>query len=388
MNDVLTPCRGALALAVLVCAVPLFGQQQGAVSQATSASITGKVTTISGENTTNNLSGITVKLTGPAPSSTLQTTVTDSEGRYEFTHLAPGSYTVEGAVEGFNAWTAKVTLGPRQAATADVSLQINSVEEHVEVHGEATEIATQSVSATASVDEQQIENLPLRTGRFTEALSLEPGVIRTQEGKLNFNGQAESQGMLLVDLAENVDPVSGSFAIPIPVDAIQNIQVFNTPDSSAYGGFSGGLTRIEITPPSATWSFKVLDIVPSFRAKNDHLIGLLNMTPRLQFGGPLIKNKLNFAEHLTYEFRKDPVHGLSWPLNETVTYGVISFTELQYTFSPKHLLSVNMNVFPSTILYANISTLIPQTASANFRRRGVSVGFSDSYQFDSGMTDR
>ena len=80
------------------------------------------------------------------------------------------------------------------------------------------------------------------------------------------------------------------------------------------------------------------------------------------------------------------MHGLSWPVNETVTLMAISFTELQYTFSPKHLLSVNMNVFPSTILYANISTLIPQTASANFRRRGVSVGFSDSYLFDSGMT--
>ena len=75
---------------------------------------------------------------------------------------------------------------------------------------------------------------------------MSPSVIRTQEGKLNFNGQSESQGMLLVDSAENVDPVSGSFAIPIPVNAIQNIQVFTTPDSSAYGGFSGGLTRIDI----------------------------------------------------------------------------------------------------------------------------------------------
>ena len=386
MNGVLTLLCGALGLAVLVCALPLLGQPQSAVSLATSASITGKVTTVSGENTTNNLSGITVKLTGPAPNSASQTTVTDSEGRYEFTHLAPGSYTVEGTVEGFNPWTAKITLGPRQVASADVSLKINSVEENVEVHGEATEIATQSVSATASVDEQQIENLPLRTGAYTEALSLEPGVIRTQEGKLNFNGQAESQGMLLVDSAENVDPVSGSFAIPVPVEAIQNIQVFNTPDSSAYGGFSGGLTRIEITPPGPAWNVKFLDLTPSFRAKNDHLIGLLNWTPRLAFGGPLIKNKLNFAQHLMYQFRKDPVHGLSWPVNETVTYGVVSFTELQYTFSPKHLLSVNLNIFPSTILYANISTLIPQTASANFRRRGVSVGFSDSYQFDSGMT--
>ncbi len=110
-------------------------------------------------------------------------------------------------------------------------------------------------------------------------------MIQTQEGKLNFNGQAESQGMLLVDSAENVDPVSGSFAIPIPVDAIESIHVFNTPDSAAYGGFSGGLTRIDIRPPTPGWNYKLLDMVPSFRGKNDHLIGILNMTPRWSLGG-------------------------------------------------------------------------------------------------------
>ena len=379
------PLREALLFVILIFARPAIAQQRGTAVQATSASVSGKVTAATGQKTTDNLAGISVKLTAAAPVSISKTTVTDSEGRYEFTHLAPGSYNLEASVEGFQPWTAAVTLGPGQAATEDLALQISSVEERIEVQGEATEIATQSVSATATINEQQLEDLPLRTQKFTEALSISPSVIRTEEGKLNFNGQAESQGMLLVDSAENVDPVSGSFAIPVPVNAIQNMQVFSVPDSSAYGGFSGGLTRIEIKPPGPAWNYKLLDLVPSFRGKNDHLIGLLNMTPGLEFGGPLIKNKLNFSENMTYEFRKDPVHGLSWPLNETVTYSLVSFTNFQWTFSPKHMLSVNINVFPSTILFANINSLIPQTASANFRRRGASAGISDAYQFDSGM---
>jgi hypothetical protein len=384
-NSVLYLFRGVLLFAVWICTIPGFAQQPGTASTSASASVTGKVTAVTGQDSANNLAGITVKLTAAASGSAPQTTITDSEGRFEFTHLAPGSYNLEVSVEGFKAWTAAVTLGPRQAATEDVALQISSVEERVEVQGEATEIATQSVSATATVNEQQLESLPLRTEKFTEALSVSPGVIRTQEGKLNFNGQAESQGMLLVDSAENVDPVSGSFAIPVPVDAIQNIQVFNTPDSSAYGGFSGGLTRIEIRPPGPAWSYKILDFIPSFRGKNDHLIGLANMTPRVEVGGPLVKNKLNFSEDLTYEFRRDPVRGLTWPLNETYTYGLVSFTQLHYTFSPKHLLNANLSFFPSTNLYANINTLIPQSASSDFRRRGFSVGISDAYQFDSGV---
>ena len=377
--------RAVLWIAILICAVQGFAQQAGTGTQTASASITGKVTAAAGQKTTDNLAGITVKLTATAPGSTSKTTVTDFKGNYEFTRLAPGSYNLEATVEGFMPWTIAVTLGPGETATEDVALQISSVEERIEVQGEAVEVATQSVSATATVNQQQLEDLPLRTQKFTEALAMSPSVIRTQEGRLNFNGQAESQGMLLVDSAENVDPVSGSFTIPVPVNAIQNIQVFSTPDSSAYGGFSGGLTRIEIRPPGPAWNYKFLDLVPSFRGKNDHLIGLLNMTPGVAFGGPLIKNKLNFSENLTYEFRKDPVHGLSWPVDETMTYSLVSFTEFQWTFSPKHLLNVNINDFPSTILFANIDTLIPQTASASFRRRGVSVGISDDYQFDSGM---
>jgi hypothetical protein len=377
--------RAALWITIWICAVQGFAQQAGTGTQTASASVTGKVTAAAGQKTTDNLAGITVKLTETAPGSKSKITVTDFKGSYEFTRVPPGSYNVEASVEGFQPWTIMVTLGPGETATEDVALQISSVEERIEVQGEAVEVATQSVSATATVSQQQLEDLPLRTQKFTEALSMSPSVIRTQEGKLNFNGQAESQGMLLVDSAENVDPVSGSFAIPVPVNAIQNIQVFSTPDSAAYGGFSGGLTRIDIRPPGPAWNYKFLDLVPSFRGKNDHLIGLLNMTPGVEFGGPLIKNKLNFSETMSYEFRKDPVHGLSWPVDETMTYSLVSFTEFQWTFSPKHLLNVNVNDFPSTVLFANIDTLIPQTASASFRRRGVSVGISDDYQFDSGM---
>jgi len=373
-----------LLVAVLIFAIPCIARQSGTAGQAASASIVGKVTAGTGRNGIDNLAGIAIKLTATAPNSTSLSAITDSDGQYEFTHLSPGTYSLEAGSEGFQPQTVTITLESGRALTRDIALQIISVQENIEVQGEATEIATQSVSATATITEQQLDVLPLRTEKFTEALAISPSVIQTQEGKLNFNGQAESQGMLLVDSAENVDPVSGSFSIPIPVNVIQNMQVYSTPDSSAYGGFSGGLTRIDIRPPGPAWNYKLLNIVPSFRGKNDHLVGLLNMTPGVEFGGPLIKDKLNFSETMTYDFRKDPVHGLTWPWNETVTYSLVSFTEFQWTFSAKHLLNVNFNIFPSTILYANINTLIPQSASADIRRRGASMGISDAYQFDSG----
>lgn len=35
----------------------------------------------------------------------------------------------------------------------------------------------------------------------------------------------ENQGMLLVDSVQTVDPVTGSFSIPVPLDAIQTLSV-------------------------------------------------------------------------------------------------------------------------------------------------------------------
>src|SRR6202163_1052678 len=379
------PLVGALLLALSVCAPPGFAQRSGATPQPSTATIAGRVTVTTGEGSTNNLAGITVKLTGPAPASTSRSTVTDAEGRYEFAQLVPGSYTAEASLEGFKPWTATVMLTSGQAAAVDASLQITTISEQVEVQGEATDVATQSVSATATVSEKQLEALPLRTQELAEALSLSPSVIRTHEGKLNFNGQTESQGMLLVDSAENVDPVAGSFGIPIPSGVIQSIQVFNTPDSSEFGGFSGGLTRIELKSPPQAWAYKVMDFVPAFRAKQGSIIGIANMTPRVEFGGPLVANKYTFFEDLTYEFRRDPVRGLSWPFNETYRRSFISFTQFQATLSPRHVMNVNVNFFPQNLQFININTLVPQSASVDYRRRGVSAGISDTYQFESGV---
>ena len=375
----------AISIALILFAFPTVARQsQGTNSTASRASISGRITAISGEGATNVLPGVTVKLTSPSVGPAPQSTATDAEGHYQFTQLAAGTYTIEASADGFKTWSTTITLGANQALVKDIVLQISSVNQQVEVQGEAAEIATQNVAITATVNTDQLESLPLPTQKFTEALSLIPGVVRTHTGKLTFKGQAESQGMLVVDSAENVDPVSGSFSIPIPVDIIQSMTVYSLPESSQYGGFTGGLTTIETMPPSGTWEYKLRDFIPAFRGKNDSLVGLANWTPRFEFGGPLVKNKVNFSEEVTYELRKQPVRGLSFPVNEIKTRSFTSLTNVQLILSPRHVLNFNVNTFPMELDFANINALIPQSASTSYGRSGVSGGFSDSYQFVSG----
>ena len=348
------------------------------------SSIAGTVNVVTGQGQVNNLAGIAVKLGGSSAESTLQSTVTDEKGHFQFTQLGAGAYVLEVTAEGFKPWNKTITLEQGQSLVEDATIEISAIDEQIEVKGENLEVSTHNAEITATVTDRDLETLPLAEQKFTEALPLTPGVIRTPEGKLNFNGQSENQGLLLVNSTETVDPATGSFAISVPVDVIQSMSVHSSPDTAEYGGFSGGLTEIETKPPFDAWSFKLHDLTPSFRGKNGHLVGVGEFTPRLLFGGPLIAGKLNFTEELTYEVNNLAVRGLSWPFNETKTRSVTSFTQFQFILSPRHLLDVNVNVFPLRTQYADINALVPQSASSDYGQTGESIGISDSYQLSSG----
>jgi len=328
--------------------------------------------------------GVLVKLTGPSSAPDPLSATTDAEGCYRFTKLQPGTYTLEAHPDGFKPFAETVVLVPEDAKIENVSLELNRVVEKIEVRDKPAAASTESTDATGTVSARQFTTLPLAEQKFKAALPLVPGVVRTKDGKLNFKGAPENQGMLLMDSVQTVDPVTGSFSIPIPLDAIQTMSVYEAPYNAEYGGFSGGLTTIETKPPSGDWHYGLMDFVPGFRGRSGHLVGLSDLTPRLYFGGPIVKNKLNFSEAFTYDLNKSPVRGLAWPHNETKLQGFNTLTSFQAVLSPQHLLSVNVNGFSNRRQFADINALVPQTASSDQGQRGASFGATDSYQVSSG----
>jgi Carboxypeptidase regulatory-like domain/TonB dependent receptor len=353
-------------------------------AQETASSIAGTVSVSTGRGEANALSGVTVKLSAPDKGPEFQSAVADKDGRFQFAKLSADTYTLEISVDGFKPWSKTIAVAPGQAALQDASLEIQTVSEQIEVQGQSFDVSTSSAETKDTISDRQLETLPLAQQKFTEALPLSAGVIRTPEGKLNFNGQAENQGILLLNSTEAVDPVTGTFAIPVPVDVIQSMSVHSFPDTAEFGGFSGGMTVVEIRPPLDTWNFRLHDLTPSFRGKNDHLVGVGEFTPRLTFGGPIVKSKLNFTEELTYEVNNLSVRGLSWPVNETKTRSVNSFTQAQYILSSRHLVDANLIVFPLRREFADINAFVPQTASSDYGQNGFSLGLSDSFQLNSG----
>ena len=156
--------------------------------------------------------------------------------------------------------------------------------------------------------------LPTLQEKVKDILPITPGVIKTLDNKLNFKGADENQSLLLVNSARTTDPVTGSFGVPIPTDAVESFAVYKTPYDAGLGSFSGGLTTIQTKPPEDQWSFKVRGIVPSFLGKEGHLAGVGEAIPGVGIiDVPVIKHKLLFSEVFQYDMKKVTVEGLPWP---------------------------------------------------------------------------
>lgn len=319
------------------------------------------------------------------PGQGLQTT-TDEMGKFSFPALMPGAYSLTCA-----AVDRQPVSKPHIEVIAGQALALIHVVLPLEIFRQTTTVKARINSVTpehgappATFNANQLMTLPLAQLKFKAALPLVPGVVRTPDGKLNIKGAPEEQGLLLLDGADLVDPVTGAFSVEVPIDAIEELQVYKSPYLAQYGRFSGGLTTIESKPPLDQWHWEINDVIPDVFIEQGHISGIAGDAPRLYLTGPLIKNRLNFSEAFIYDLNRIFTEGLPWPKNIQRREGVSSFTSFQLVISPQHLLTANVRVFPARREFDNISALLPEPASSNYGQRGYAIGGTDRYLFKSG----
>lgn len=329
--------------------------------------------------------GVVCTLKGPIlPPEGLSVT-TDEQGHFSFPGVPLGTYSLSCASLGFQPLSKtgiQVSATPPPVLTLTMFPEV--VRQQVQVRAQAPSAAEQGGTPPEQLTATELRALPLVEQKFKAALPLTPGVIRTPDGKINIKGEVENQGLLLVDSAEMVDPVTGAFSIEIPIDAVQTVSVYKTTDLADYGRFSGGLTTVVTKPPAARFEYELNDFIPDPRIRSGHIVGVEDDEPRLYLTGPLISNKLNFSEAFEYDVVNQPVRGLAWPNNEIRTQGFNSFSNFQYIRSDRQVLTGNLDFFPKRTQFADIDSLIPQTASSNYGQHGFTTGVTDRYLFSSG----
>ena len=372
-----------LATALLLCCFLLppraLAQKTPKATPSATASLKGTVSAVNGDT----LIGVTVKLT-KQPTGNPVRAETDENGSYAFQNLAAGSYLIAIEAVGFKKIGKPISLKDGQQDVQDFSLEVETLAESVQVTGVPTAISTESSVAPVSVvTNTQLVTLPTQQEQVKEIIPVTPGVVRTLDSKLVFKGSDENQSLLIINSTRNTDPVTGSFGITVPTDAVESFAVYKTPYDASLGSFSGGLTTIATKAPADTFDFNLTKLGITILGKNGHMAGLGGASPAISFDVPLIAHKLLLSEVFQYQMKKTTVEGLPWPDDISKKQGFNSYTTLEAILSNHHLLTLTVNAFPLRTDHIDISALIPQPASNSLNQSGVTIALSDRYEFAS-----
>ena len=250
--------------------LPIFLAIQAVAADPPTQSLTGQVL----DENKAAVSGAACTLTGTGLSSQGRTIKTGEDGAFEFTGLTVGTYQLTCAAAGFEPVVTDIKIADSPLQPLQIVLPPEVVHTKVEVTAKASAITQENTAPPATITSQQLHTLPLVEQKFLAALPLVPGVVRTPDGRISIKGVAENTGMLLVDSAETVDPVTGSYSIDVPLDAVESVDVQKTAYQAQYGRFSGGLTTVQTKAPLNNWHWELNDFVPSPRVKSGHIVGI------------------------------------------------------------------------------------------------------------------
>jgi hypothetical protein len=295
--------------------------------------------------------------------------VTDDKGVLVFHGITAGEYELTVSKDGFEPLAQSLSCDSTATTTEIEFTMIPKLErtDRVEVQASASVAVEQTSSTPTNLDPQDVKSLPSRPATVTDTLPLVPGVVRGSDGEIKIEGAGESRSALVVNSTDVTDPTTGRFGLSVPVDSVESIDVYKTPFLAEYGRFTSGVVSVETRRGGEKWHFELNDPLPGVRIFSWHLRGLRDSTPRVTFGGPLLKNRLYFHEGLEYALYKTPVRTLPFPYNISKSESVNSFSQFDYVFSATHFLTGTYHLAPQHTNFVNLGFFSPQPVTPTFR---------------------
>jgi hypothetical protein len=261
-------------------------------------------------------------------------TISDNSGGWEVPSLRVGVYRVTASMAGFNTAVAdniSLSVGSRQRI--DLTLQIGQAQETVEVNNVQLQLETESSQRGQIITQYQSTALPLVSRNYSDFLALVTGSRQAptaattssvnslvRAGAYNVNGQRSMFNNFLLDGMDNnaygeSNQGFDNQIIAIPPDSVSQWQIVTNNSNAEYGRSSGA--TINVASLAGTNDFHAM--LYEFIRNTDlnaagffkpTLTGTLGPVPfqkstfnrnqfGMNFGGPIIKNKLFFF--LDYE---------------------------------------------------------------------------------------
>ncbi len=284
----------------------------------TTSAIVGQVSDASGAA----VPGATVTIRD-ADTGLQRTATTDDSGRFNFTQLRPGTYTVRVEAQGFEPQqNESVTSALGQKQTADFVLKVAQSKESIEVNGEAVILNPENANTSTTLGAPALENLPNPGGDLTYPLQFATGALINTAGSGNdfvggtngygnveFNGLPALSNGYIVDGLETNDPLTNlnsglSTNLVLGLNSISEVTV----NTLSYGVDQGryGASQVNYVTKSGSnnfhgnlyelWNGAKLDAADFFTnaTPGNHKPGSTVNHFGGSLGGPLVHDKLFF----------------------------------------------------------------------------------------------
>ena len=186
-------------------------------------------------------------------------TSTDDSGSYDFPNVQVGKYKVTVEATGFSKISAPdIDVAVEARQRVDLTLQIGTVSQTIDVTDAATILETDSSEHTQVVNTQQVVELPLNGRNYSDLALLSANVARSpmaaafspsatpREAAFNINGMRSTYNNFLLDGLDNnaYSPSNQGYSSqvvqPSP-DAINEFKVITSNFSAEYGRVGGGV---------------------------------------------------------------------------------------------------------------------------------------------------
>src|SRR5687767_10181632 len=292
----------ALSVAAGLSAIP-----SNAAAQAVTGTLLGNVTDSSGGA----VPGVTVTAT-EAETNVTRNTVTNEAGRYIFSSLVNGRYTVTAELQGFKKVVRQnIKVDVNTTIRVDMALEVGALTESVTVAIETPVLQTDRTDTGRLIESKLITDMPLTHNRNFQSLMITvPGSTRPHREHSQFfnsqdslryevNGQA---GMASNTLIEGLDDnhKTGLLQVIIPAaDALETVSVTTSNYDAEFGRSGGAITNVTIK--SGTNQFKGSVFVFGNNEKtsagdyfNHQKAPTKFLNTGFTLGGPIVRNKLFF----------------------------------------------------------------------------------------------
>jgi hypothetical protein len=252
------------------------------------------------------------------------TTSTDAQGRFRFSDLAIGDYSLTASKMGFQTVARNgITLTVGSQPVADFQLPVGAQTQTVTVEGQVSQVETQSTAVGALVEGKQIRDLPLNGRNFTQLLTLAPGVTQIPLGapgagstfygngqKYSIAGSRPSGQAYLLDDQDMVNfwnngPGAGGLGTALGVEAIAEFQTLTNTYSAQFGG-NGAVINASSRSGTNAFHGSAFEFLRNNKLEDRNFFDNGSTAPTFRrnqyggsIGGPIKKDKIFFFA--TYE---------------------------------------------------------------------------------------